>query len=123
MADARVIYTYTTDLNITEELLPFVRVSTLVKSSDCEFHVVGLDYVPHEFTPESSTPEYEVFKVCVSFKRISAENTTERYRVYIDIGVYTSADISDDYGEPVYFTFLVSFKNLRGQYELKTIKY
>jgi len=123
MADARVVYTYTADLSITEDLLPFVRVSVLAKCTDCVFHVVGLDYIPHNFTPESTTPEYEVLKTNISFKKIFTPDSQERYRIYIDIGMYTSADITDNFGEPVYFTFIVSFKNLKGQYESRILQH
>jgi len=124
MANARVVYNYSYDIKTKEEFLSFVRVATLIKSTDCDFHIVGLDFVPaDDFIPESSTPEYEVFKVKTTFKRISGENSdTETYRIYIEIGLYTSAEIEDDYGEPVYVMFLIYYKNLRGQYEFRTIK-
>ena len=122
MINAKVIKTLETDIETLEKYLPFVRCSILANPNQSNIKTFGLTVYP-DYTDSTKVTEFEYLRYSVSAKLISIDETNPKYRLYIDIGFYTEADISESgYFCNIDLLGIVTYKNLQGSYELRKIK-
>jgi hypothetical protein len=100
---------YFFELNLPEQLLKYVRVAiiseSIVNKTSDNFHTYSTDFIGHELDKVRS---------CYSFKKIN----NNKYVLAINIGIYCET-ISND---PIQLTFLISYINTSGSYELRKYK-
>lgn len=124
MSDAIVYNTFTLDLNIKEDLLPYVRTMILIKKSSTEFHTIGENYYPYNVIYWGEFSELYHLKLSKTFKKLSSEsNPMEKFRLYVDVKLYSRTSITTNtYGYPVELMLLVYYKNNKGQYETRKLQ-
>ena len=124
MSDAIVYNTFTLDLNIGEDILPYVRTAVLIKKQVTEFHTTGENYYPYNVIYWGEFSELYHLKLSKIFKKISAKsNPQEKFRLYVDVKLYARSDIrTNTYGDPIELMLLVYYKNNKGQYEIRKLQ-
>ena len=115
-------YQFETTLNIKEEFLPYIRICVLVKSTAGDtLYSYGLT----NLGDVGFYPEIDNNFTILSFKKISKESASEKYKVYFNVSLYVETDkLLEDYfyGNPVDLMIIMYYINNRGQYESRQYK-
>ena len=115
-------YSFYLDLNITEKLLPFVKVIVLGKTVSSSVEYFTGDGVNFSMETPIDNPEFDRPYYYIAFKKISKTGNSEKYRLHCKINIYIESDKTKEesyYGNPVQLLFLVSYLNTKGEYELR----
>ncbi|MFH0805985.1 MAG: hypothetical protein V1901_03870 [Patescibacteria group bacterium] len=116
----KIIYIAEIVLDIKEDSLPYIRFAIIARPmGEDKLVTLAEDYWNSIIFPEI---DYNIINI--SFKKISTSDTSEKYKIYVNIGFYIETDKQKDYpysfdGNPINLMVLIYYLNNKGRYESK----